>query len=348
MRAWIAVCFLTLGLLTVAQMRASSAARLEQHGEYARALASNPRLGSAWIALGLAAEHDRRFEAARAELLEAARVDHRYLPAWTLANFFFRRNDVPDFWLWARRAAALTYDDPRPLLRLAHSLERDEVTLLDALGAGDKFIRADLDSLVASRQWTAAQQSARVLLNRNEPADRDRLLEAADRQVGAGNAAYALELWRALYPWPPVTREILFDAGFDQTPSNLAFDWRLPQTAGITAEWRPHLLSFAFDGSQGEEQLLLEQVLARPAPRYRLRYEARTTGLASPSGLHWAIGRSESPAIPSGPDWRSLSASFAAPPTPLLHLRLIYRREPGTVRAPGLLQIRSLSLEALP
>src|SRR5579863_9090020 len=66
-----------------------------------QALRSNTRLSSAWMALGL--EHG----GTESDLLQAASVDRRYLPAWTLANFYFRAGNQKAFWPWARRAADL-------------------------------------------------------------------------------------------------------------------------------------------------------------------------------------------------------------------------------------------------
>ena len=92
-------------------------------GELRVAVRLNPRLASAWIYLGLDAEADGDLAEAEQDLLQAARVDRQYLPAWTLANFYFRRGDTVNFWPWAARAASLTFDDYRPLLRLADALE---------------------------------------------------------------------------------------------------------------------------------------------------------------------------------------------------------------------------------
>ena len=74
-------------------------------------------------------------------------------------------------------------------------------------------------------------------------------------------------------------------------PSGAGFDWRLPATEGLTAEWRASELDFAFWGSEPEACVLLEQVLPLDAkPRhYRLRFEYLAPGMPSPAGIHWAI-----------------------------------------------------------
>jgi tetratricopeptide (TPR) repeat protein len=113
--------------------------------ELRTALSLNPRLASAWIHLGLDAEADGNLPEAEADLLQAARVDHLYLPAWTLANFYFRRGDRVRFWRWAERAAALTYDDYRPLLRLADVFDPCPQRVASRLGGGERLLRAYRD-----------------------------------------------------------------------------------------------------------------------------------------------------------------------------------------------------------
>jgi hypothetical protein len=351
-----AACFLMLAVLTLRHASTASAAELEQRGEFARALDLNPRLSGAWIALGLAVESSQQESSqhpseARRDLLEAARVDHGYLPAWTLANFYYRQSDYTqngeaEFWPWAHRAAALSYDDLRPLLRLAHSLDPDPLAVESKLGPTNRLQRADLDYLIGSRQWDQAQQVARALAARNRPADRPRLLAASDRQLEAGNVAYARELWNVFYP--PLT---VSNGAFGQAPSNLGFDWRIPRAEGVVSSWEPGMLKFSFDGAQCENCALLEQVvpLAPASRRYQLDFEVLTTGLSSPSGLHWDLGGHEDASIVPASMWTRARATFSPPAGAASRLRLIYRREPGTVRAPGLLALRNLKMtEVLP
>jgi len=113
------------------------------------------------------------------DLLQAARVDHLYLPAWTLANFYFRQ-DADRFWTWASRAAALTYDDYRPLLRLADTLEPSPVRVATQLGGGAPLLRAYLDLLINTHRLDGARKIAGLLAERHDPADRDRFAALAE------------------------------------------------------------------------------------------------------------------------------------------------------------------------
>jgi tetratricopeptide (TPR) repeat protein len=149
--------------------------------ELRAAVSLNPRLSSAWMQLGLNAEADGNLHEAEEDLLGAARIDHLYLPAWTLANFYFRRGDPSKFWPWAERAARLTSDDYRPLLRLADALDASPQRLATRLGGGAPLLRAYLDLLIGAERLDAAQQVARLLADCHDPADRDRMAAVAER-----------------------------------------------------------------------------------------------------------------------------------------------------------------------
>ncbi len=323
------------------------------------ALQANPRLSSAWIALGLEAERQRRSGEAERDLLEAGRVDRQYLPSWTLANFYFRRGDGASFWPWARRAGSLAYDDLRPLLQLANAFEPDPLTALRELGANDRILRADLDYLTGAARFDAAQQVARLLMARKTPADLPRLVEVADRQIRAGNAAFALELWNGLFPRGS-SGQVLTNGDFQQSPRGAGFDWRLPTPQGVDAAWEPSQLTFLFSGAQAESCTLLEQIvpLAPQARRYRLSFESQTAVLPFPTGLHWTLGGWESPSLEPSSRWREGTYVFsrdafsddspARHDASLSHLRLVYRRQPGTVRAEGRVGLRHVRMEPLP
>jgi hypothetical protein len=343
----------------------------------AAALDANPRLSSAWIAQGLASERQGeragQFDPAEHDLLEAARVDRQYLPAWTLANFYFRRQSPDNFWIWARRAAELTYDDFRPLLALAHAAERDPRTVIEKLGGGDPLLRADLDYLAAQGRFEDAQQVARLLLARSAApgvfSETPRLLELAERQIRAGNGRYALELWNgiaATFPHDGLNHErldpeqgVLANGDLLQSPSGVAFDWRLPRTEGALVAWQPSQLTFSLSGDQPESCALLEQIVpVARAKRYRLRFEYFTAGLTSPTGIIWDLDGDEGPALKPAEGWLAAAAVLrASRDTPgggnrgsrgnLGKLRLLYRREPGTIRAEGRLELRHLRMEVL-
>jgi hypothetical protein len=133
--------------------------------------------------LGLYAEREGDLRGAEADLLEAAHVDRQYVPAWTLANFYFRQKDPAKFWAWARRAAALTFDDYRPLVRLMDAMAASPKEAMEQFqDRAPPVLRAYLDLLIGAGRWEAAEQVASMLAARNDPADHARLADFAARR----------------------------------------------------------------------------------------------------------------------------------------------------------------------
>lgn len=151
------------------------------------AVAANPRDSEAWIALGLAVERRHELEQSARYFAEAEKVDRRYLPAWSSANFHFRHGDAEHFWSAAARASAMIYDDPRPLIDLADRMESDPGIALERLRSTPFLERAYLDFLIGKRRWDAARVVAMRLLARHDTADAGRLRDFADRLRGAGS-----------------------------------------------------------------------------------------------------------------------------------------------------------------
>lgn len=83
-----------------------------------KAVVLDPEDSRSWIDLALRREMSGDLPTAEQDLMRAAAVDSQYLPRWSLANFYFRREDTTRFWLRAQAAAVMLYDDPKPLFRL--------------------------------------------------------------------------------------------------------------------------------------------------------------------------------------------------------------------------------------
>jgi hypothetical protein len=128
------------------------------------------------IELGLELERKGRFTQAEEALLHAARFDLQLLPAWTLTNFYFRQERTEDFWLWAARSATLTYDDFRPLLRLAGTYEPDAREVVCRLGDRPPLLRAYLDLLIGEKRNNDARVVGQMLAAHHDPQDRERLV----------------------------------------------------------------------------------------------------------------------------------------------------------------------------
>jgi tetratricopeptide (TPR) repeat protein len=167
--------------LGVAEARLRLNPELAPANQLRSAVSLNPRLAMAWIQLGFDAEAEGNLAEAEIDFLRATRVDRQYVPAWTLANFYFRRGDAANFWPWARKAAARTFDDYRPLLRLADVLEPSPREVATRLGNSPPLLRAYMDVLIGARRLDAAQEIASLLAARHDPADQARLADLADR-----------------------------------------------------------------------------------------------------------------------------------------------------------------------
>jgi len=325
----------------------------QAHEALRGALRANPRDSTAWIELGLIAEHARNGSEAARDLAQAAQVDRQYLPAWTLANYSFRRGDAAGFWPAAAHAASLAYDDLRPLLDLCDRMEPDPGIALARLGPSARLERAYLDLLIGKNRLDAAQDVARLMLARPSPENAARLTAFTERLIAAGAETPALEIWNGLGKFAildPAHGVVLTNGDFVMSPSGAGFDWRLPGPAGLLTHWSPATLSFSFSGSESDDCALLEQWAPLAVRRYRLSFEYQTPGIPPATGLRWAItppngAGSQSAGLASAPTWQQRRWSFVSEHAGLARVRFLYRRQPGTPRANGRVELRHVRLE---
>jgi hypothetical protein len=102
-----------------------------------------------------------------------------------------------------------------------------------------------------------------------------------------------------------------------------------------------------FSGKQPESSELLRHFVAlNPGKVYSLRWEARTQGFTSPSGIEWTAGTAHA-AFDTAQDWRAGSMDFKVDfkaETAFLPITLAYHRPTGQARAEGSVEIRAVSL----
>ncbi len=89
------------------------------------ALSLNRYNVQAAIELGLRYEADGDYSRAEKFLLQAFSVDRTYRPRWSLANYYLRRDNIPAFWTWARKAAEMPSDDMGALFELCWRVSPD-------------------------------------------------------------------------------------------------------------------------------------------------------------------------------------------------------------------------------
>lgn len=317
----------------------------------------NPHNSAAWISLGLMAERAGNLGEAARCLLEAERVDRQYLPAWTAANFFFRQRDDAQFWRAARRAAAMSYDDPAPLIDLADHREPQAVAALERLGDRPRLERGYLHFLISRNRWTEAQEIAARLAARRDARDEELFLSLVDHLIQAEEGAAALDIWNRLdrvAALVPARRGALTNGDFEREPSGHGFDWRAMATGSETPEWAPARLRFRMTASSPEACVLLGQWVMLAPGEYRLHSRYRTEGLAAETGLYFTL-------LHSGIETK-VGAVLAAVQQPgdlhggrriavqqagLYQLRLVYIRVPGTTHGEGYAEFSSVDLERL-
>lgn len=310
------------------------------------------------IELGLQYEAEGNDRRAEELLLDAFDVDHTYLPRWSLANFYFRRDNMPAFWRWARKAAEMPADDVRPLFALCWRVEADPDKISEAiLTDNPDLIRQYLDFLLAKDQLEAAAKIAPRLL-RTSNANNDRvLLFALVNRLVARNDASANSLWRLLIArrWIVADTTVPNNPNFARVPLPVSFDWMLPEYDGLHSWPGPSGLETEFSGAEPEQCTIAEQFLALPPGNYSLSYSYRTEQISPGTGIRWQVVDSKSNTVLAesadlaSDALLSSSMSFSVPPdTPLLRLRLAYQRALGTPRVTGMLIIRSTEIQAGP
>jgi tetratricopeptide (TPR) repeat protein len=310
----------------------------------------NPRDSPAWMALGVMAERDDDMDQAADCFLKAEEVDRQHLPAWTAANFFFRRADDLQFWQAAARAAALSYDDPAPLIELADHREPNAIAALQRLGDTASLERGYLYFLIDQSRWWEAEEAAARLESWRNPGDLELLLNFTSRLIEADEGKAALVAWNGSQPSPApdrATRGTLVNRDFQRQPSGQGFDWRVTKPPRGSVHWEPSKLEFRLTGATPDACALLEQWVLLDPGRYRLRFEYRTEGLAEETGLHWILRRGSHLETSSGISGNLTEWNFRVTKAGLYDLAWVYNRVPGTAHQEGRAELAFADLAIL-
>jgi len=327
-----------------------------------QAVVLNPMDSRSWIDLALRHEMSGNLPAAEQELLRAATTDHQYLPRWSLTNFYFRRGDDARFWLWAQRASAMLYDDPKLLFRLCDAVAAD-ANLIDRLGLRNPDVRASYLSYLLARNHGALipPVAQRILIDNREP-DVPVLLAACDRLLELQAVGEAIGVWNGLsaarrIPYGPLSPDVagVTNSGFSSTPTSQGFDWRVPDIGGVNVvrEDASGGIRLIFSGRQPESCTLLSQFIpVRENAHYEMENLYNTSGIADRSGLSWNIEYTDvrrstntTAEIPSVEKGNALVLPFDTPTgCHLARLSLAYQRAPGTTRIEGNIVLRQVRL----
>ena len=347
-----------------------------------RALELNPRLSEAWMAQGLRSEMHGNSAQGEKELLEAARVDGTFKPAWTLANFYLRQGNAEKFWPMAQRCLRLVEPhrddsagyDAEPIFDLCWRLS-DSVPTIQALAipqhafvhlayVGYLINQAKPDAAIAA--WNAFRSgSGEPKSGHLSPENLLTVLGYVDFLIAQARPAEAMSAWNSAIEQgllvgdalAPEKERSLTNGSLSRQPLDRGFDWRLPLAPSLTTKYfeSEALLRFELNGDEDEHlELAWQAVPLIPGRNYSLNFKYRTEGASAgntqtynpAAGLHWSALnlRSQSDVFKSN-EWSAGSLSFAADPhTRLARLSLRYDRVNGTTRFKGTLSVRDLSL----
>ena len=310
------------------------------------ALSLDPGLSKSWIQLGLQLEIQGQIKEAEQCFLEAARRDHQFLPAWTLANFYVRRNDAEHFWPWARKAAEMSYGDVAPLLRLAFVFTNDPSVVLDKCVVSRRRVEREFLYYLINQKMDATCIAARLLENPTKDDVRP-LLDWTDRLIVTQHLEEARSVWNALSDRRLIAysrAQGITNADFAHSPLQSGFDWRIEPPQGISVTTSAGL-RIEFSGRQPETAEIASQYLAAGPGQYSLMFEYRTTRIPASTGLRWWVGDANSEPLPASEDWRTTSWKFSS--AAVSRLILLEQRVPGTTRPEGVVYLRGLRLESI-
>ena len=326
-----------------------------------RAVDLNPWDAGSWIDLGLRAESEGDTATAKLYLLRAADVDREYLPRWTLANYYFRRDDLVEFWHWAKEAAGMAYGDMQPFFRLCGRVEEDG-KLIDRLGILNPDVRASyLSYLLGQKRVDLIGPAVHRLLKDNREADVPLLLAACERLLETMRVDDAIDLWRRMAEVARVPGragagkggQLLVNGDFATAPTSRGFDWRLSGADGITVsrEEDSQGLRITFSGREPEDcEALVQWVAVQGNAPYELQLVYRTSWLAPGAGLAWRFTDTNGAPLGEGPSLAAEAATeqrlrFDTPPKcRLVRVSLRYHRAPGTTRLEGFVVLQNVAM----
>ena len=312
-----------------------------------RALAANPYDTQARIGLAFEWEAAGGRAAAARQLLEAARYDHQFAPAWALANFYFRGGEAAPFWVWARKSAAISYGNRRALLDLCFLVSADAREVFEKVVAPRPGLDLPfLEYLIARHRIPDAAEVAARLARDPSPASRDAVLDYMDAAIDAGETVAAWRVGNQLGGAQP----LLGNGDFAGPLLNRGFDWKTIGPDGISVartEDRGPALSIEFSGREPESCDLLKHALPlEPGAMYVMRFDYRTVELSLHTGISWRLGSASQAALDASAAWKRQEWRFRAPDA--ADLTLTYRRTPGNTRAEGQLFLRNARIDAAP
>ena len=327
------------------------------------AIGLNPFDYQSLIQLGLNAEMaEGDLKTAESYFLKASAVNKMFLPKWTLTNYYFRRQNLSEFFRWANETLKISPYSGDPVFTQMWLMSQDAARLSAVIPDRPRALVQYIWFLSNSKQYGAIppmlQRLVRVVGNDDPRAwGRDDLIAASLDQVLAGGELHTgLQIWTTLRDgrWiphnVPDANHPLTNGDFRLPFYRHGFDWVGAETEGV------HIQQFAdepsldigLSGDQPEHCELLRQFVAvEPGFLYKLQWKAEAQGIPAGSGLAWHLRATNSDAGIESGDLLNAPQSweFVAPPNAGgFLLALEFNRVLGHVRPTGHLTLRSVSM----
>lgn len=319
-----------------------------------RAIVLNPFLTDARIILASQLEAEGDAAGSEAALLELARRDRQYAPAWALANYYFRAGRPESFWHWANAAAQVSPGGVRPLFELCFAVTDDSAIVLNRVVVPRRIVEREyLAFLIERNRLSDAHQVALRIAVEAGPEDRDSLLDYVDRALEAGRFEGAAALWnelcrRRLGPYPPLVPGTLVNGDFSQPILNHGFDWRAGAPGcALAAQTNTDgtALELFLSGKRPENCEVYYQYLRLAAgAHYVLSFQYRTRELPDLTGLRWSLGTGQDYEFRASPEWSNGEWQWRAAKAEG-RLILVCRRSNGSTRHEGTVLVRRVRLE---
>jgi hypothetical protein len=332
------------------------------------ALQLNPRNPSWWIMQSIRQEEEGDLAGAETSLLQANAVCRYYTPRWSLASFYYRQKNLPEFAKWARASMSVGFGDSESLFRMAQKLGLTPEAILDDMVPTDPDkVAAYLYMMMSDGNVDSLYQPAARLIDLGAKPSRNAVLDNSEILFLRGRAAQALALWNrtvdarwvAFSALDPKSGKSLARGNFRGERIEKGFDWKYPVPQGVfvSAAEPDGSLRLEFSGKEPPNCELASQLIPLlPRRKYRLAVRYRGESIPPESGLQWSVV-----AVSGGPSIATLplhapntqvteqSADFETPPAQApMKLLLSYSRAPGTTRVEGTLWIESVNLTLAP
>jgi tetratricopeptide (TPR) repeat protein len=327
---------------------------------YNQATQSSPLNAEAWIGLGLEYELAGDYSLAEKSLLQAVEVSREFVPRWTLASYYFRRNDSAHFWSWARQALEIGSGDLIPIFRMAWAVNNGADPFEKGFIPDRRLVYSQYVSwLVSEKRLSAAGAAAKYLATIAEIEDLQPLLYFVNGHLAESAFEPASAIWNRMVDRHVIASskvpppDGIVDSSFTREPLNLGFEWRVSQLDGVTFRWESPGVRIDFSGLQPEScELLSQYVRLDENVAYRLNYSFESSNLNEDSGLYFrlAAGQNSSDLMN-----QAVSISRQGPSRDVIdfstpsgfkggRLVLVYRRTAGTTRISGWLRLKHIGI----